>query len=116
MTKPELGVLPSGHLQLFSTEDDSDTSQKTGQAVIANAFTRGIEEGLIALAAKDSSADLSPVLGYWRAFTCRYLAERCQMTPANPARPDQIGALDEQHLYWKAHHRCAAPSISPLKD
>ena len=96
MTQPELGVLPSGHLQLFSTEDDSDTGQKTGQAVIANAFAQGIAEGLIALAAKDNATDLSPVLGYWRAFTCRYLAERCQMTPANPARPDQIGALDEQ--------------------
>jgi non-specific serine/threonine protein kinase len=96
MTKPELGVLPSGHLQLFSAEDDGDTGQKTGQAVIANAFARGIAEGLIALAAKDNAADLSPVLGYWRAFACRYLAARCQMTPANPARPDQIGAFDEQ--------------------
>ena len=96
MTQPELGVLPSGHLQLFSTEDDSDTGQKTGQAVIANAFAQGIAEGLIALAAKDNATDLSPVLGYWRAFTCRYLAERCQMTPATPARPDKINALDEQ--------------------
>jgi len=96
MNQSELGVLPSGHLQLFSTEDESDTGRKTGQAVIANAFARGIAEGLIALAAKDNAADLSPVLGYWRTFTCRYLAERCQMTPANPARPDQIDALEEQ--------------------
>ena len=56
MTKLELGVLPSGHLQLLSTEDDSDTGQKTGQAVIANAFAQGIAEGLIALAAKDNAA------------------------------------------------------------
>ena len=96
MTKLELGVLPSGHLHLFSTEDDSDTGEKPGQTVTANAFAPGIAEGMIALAARDNAADLSPAFGYWRAFTCRYLAERCQMTPANPAHPDQIGALDEQ--------------------
>ncbi len=96
MTRSELGVLPSGHLHWFPAEDDSDTDRETGRAAaIADAFARGIAEGLIALAAKDYAADLSPVLGYWRAFTCRYLAERCQMTPADPARPDPIGALDE---------------------
>ncbi|HED19686.1 MAG TPA: ATP-dependent helicase, partial [Gammaproteobacteria bacterium] len=96
MTQLELGVLPSGHLQLFSMEDDSGNGQKPGQTVTANAFAPGIAEGLIALAARDNAADLSPAFGYWRAFTCRYLAERCQMTPANPARPDQIGVLDAQ--------------------
>jgi hypothetical protein len=88
MTKLELGVLPSGHLQLLSTEDDSDTGQKTGQAVIANAFAQGIAEGLIALAAKDNAANLSSV----------------HSTNGKP------------HRYWKAHRRCAAPNISPLKD
>jgi len=96
MTKLELGVLPSGHLHLFSSEDDSDTGEKPGQTVTANAFAPGIAEGMIALAARDNATDLSPAFGYWRAFTCRYLAERCQMTPANPAHPDQIRALDEQ--------------------
>ncbi len=57
MTQLELGVLPSGHLQLFSTEDNSDIGQNTGQAVIANAFARGIAEGLIALAATLSCHD-----------------------------------------------------------
>jgi hypothetical protein len=31
MTQPELGVLPSGHLHCFLTEDDSDADQITGQ-------------------------------------------------------------------------------------
>jgi non-specific serine/threonine protein kinase len=96
MTNPELGVLPSGHLHLFSTEENSDTGQKNGRATIASAFARGIAEGLIALAAKESGTDLSPAFGYWRAFTCRYLAERCQLTQTDPAHPDQISALDEQ--------------------
>ncbi|MEA3409959.1 MAG: DEAD/DEAH box helicase [Pseudomonadota bacterium] len=96
MANPELGVLPSGHLHLFWTGDDSDAGRQTGQPGIADAFARGIAEGLIALAANDNAADLSPALGYWRAFTCRYLAERCQMTQADPARPDPVASLDEQ--------------------
>ncbi|MEA3243982.1 MAG: DEAD/DEAH box helicase [Pseudomonadota bacterium] len=96
MTRTELGVLPSGHLQLFSTEENSDTGQKNGQAAITSEFARGITEGLIALAAKESGADLSPALGYWRAFACRYLAERCQLTQTDPAHPDPVSALDEQ--------------------
>jgi hypothetical protein len=98
MTQPELGVLPSGHLHVFFTEDDSDTGQKTGQAAFNAVFARNIAEGLVALAAKDNAADLSPALGYWRGFTCRYLAERCQMAPANPARPDRVSALGEPQM------------------
>jgi non-specific serine/threonine protein kinase len=98
MTQPELGVLPSGHLHWFSTEDDSEAGRKTGQVAIDAAFAQGIAEGLIALAAKDNAADLSPSLSYWRAFTCRYLAERCQMMQANPAQPDPVAALDEQQI------------------
>ena len=98
MTQPELGVLPSGHLHWFSVEDDSEAGQKTGQVAIDAAFAQGIAEGLIALAAKDNAADLSPSLSYWRAFTCQYLAERCQMTQANPARPGPVAALDEQQV------------------
>jgi hypothetical protein len=96
MTQPELGVLPSGHLHCFLTEDDSDAGQKTGQVAIDAAFAQSIAAGLIALAAMDNATCLSPALGYWRMFTCRYLAERCQMTPAEPAHPDPVAALDEQ--------------------
>ena len=53
---------------------------------------------MIALAAQDSAADLSPTLAYWRAFTCRYLAERCQMVQVEPSRPDPVDALDEQQI------------------
>ena len=98
MTRPELGVLPSGHLHWFPTENDSDAGLQTGQVAFNAAFARGVAEGLIALAAKDNAADLSPALGYWRAFTCRYLAERCQMTQADPARPDTVAAIDEQQM------------------
>ena len=65
MTRTELGVLPSGHLHLFSTEENSDTGQKNGQAAITSEFARGITEGLIALAAKESGADLSPATRYF---------------------------------------------------
>jgi hypothetical protein len=98
MTRPELGVLHSGHLHWFPTENYSDAGQQTGQVAFNAAFARGVAEGLIALAAKDNASDLSPALGYWRAFTCRYLAERCQMTQAEPARPDTVAALDEQQM------------------
>ena len=96
MTQPELGVLPSGHLHCFLTEDDSDAGQKTGQVAIDAAFAQSITAGLIALAAMDNATSLSPALGYWRMFTCRYLAERCHMTPAEPAHPDPVAAFDEQ--------------------
>lgn len=64
MTRPELGVLPSGHLHWFPTENDSDAGLQTGQVAFNAAFARGVAEGLIALAAKDNAADLSPALGY----------------------------------------------------
>ncbi len=91
MTLFELGVLPSGHLQLFPLENDNNTDH-----AIANAFAQGIAEGLMALAAKDSAVDLSLSLGYWRTFTCHYLATRCQMASAKPAQPDPAAALGEQ--------------------
>ena len=96
MTQPELGVLPSGHLHCFLTEDDSDADQITEQVAINAAFARSIATGLIALAAMGNATNLSPALGYWRTFTCQYLARRCQMTPAEPAYPDPVAALDEQ--------------------
>jgi len=96
MTQPELGVLPSGHLHCFLTEDGSDANQITGQVAIDAAFARSIAAGLIALAAMDNATNLSPALGYWRTFTCQYLARRCQMTPAKAVHPDPVAALDEQ--------------------
>jgi non-specific serine/threonine protein kinase len=96
MTQAELGVLPSGHLHCFLTEDDSNADQITEQVAINAAFARSIATGLIALAAMGNATNLSPALGYWRTFTCQYLARRCQMTPAEPAYPDPVAALDEQ--------------------
>ena len=96
MTQAELGVLPSGHLRWFPTEGGTDTGRKTGRVEIDAVFTQGITEGLIALAAMDSAAGLSSSLSYWRSFTCRYLAERCQMIQTDPARPAPVTTLDEQ--------------------
>jgi non-specific serine/threonine protein kinase len=90
MIHAELGMLPSGHLH-WCPEKEGATPD-----VIDAAFARGNAEGLIALAAKDDAADLSPTLVYWRAFACQYLTERCRMTPVEPAQPDPIGAFDEQ--------------------
>ena len=115
MTQSELGVLPSGHLHRLPAGSDNDTGQKTAQSVIDIAFTLGIAEGLIALAAKDSTECLSPALGYWRAFTCRYLAERCQMEQADPTSPDPIAALDSQQsgsLLESAPPMCGAEYLS----
>ena len=108
MTQAELGVLPSGHLRWFPAKDDSDPGSQTGQAAIEIAFARGVAEGLIALAAKDTAADLSPTLAYWYAFACRYLAARCQMTQADPVCPDQIGGLDAR---WSTLLLEAAPPM-----
>ena len=96
MTQPELGVLPSGHLHCFLTEGDSDANQITGQVAIDTVFARSIAAGLIALAAMDNATNLSPALGYWRTFTCQYLAKRCQMTPAEQVHPDPVASLNEQ--------------------
>jgi non-specific serine/threonine protein kinase len=115
MTQSDLGVLPSGHLHWLPAGNDNDTSQKTQQAVIDSAFTLSIAEGLIALAAKDSTEGLSPALGYWRAFTCQYLAERCQMEQAGPASPDPIAALDAEQsgsLLECAPPMCGAEYLS----
>jgi len=87
MTQSELGVLPTGHLHWLSTERDRDS-----------VFARGLVEGLIGLAAKENATGLSPVLGYWRAFACGYLAERCRMRPTDPAHPDPVAALDERQI------------------
>ena len=89
MMHSELGILPSGHLH-WCPEKEEGTPD-----VIDTAFARGNAEGLIALAAKDDAADLSPTLVYWRTFACHYLTERCRMTPVEPAYPDPIGELEE---------------------
>ncbi len=96
MIQLDLGVLPSGHLHWLPSEEDGDARQKNNQTTLANTFAQSIAEGLVALAAKDDARNLSSVPGYWRAFTCHYLAARCRMTPTDPAHPENIAALDKQ--------------------
>jgi non-specific serine/threonine protein kinase len=102
MTQPELGLLPSGHLHWFPATEHSDTDQTAELAAeqisVADTFSRDIAAGMIALAAQDSAADLSPTVAYWRGFTCRYLAERCQIVQVEPSRPEPVDALDEQQI------------------
>ncbi len=98
MIPAELGVLPAGHLEWLSPDDDGDGSRQVERAAIDAVFARSIADGLIALAAKDDTAGLSPVLSYWRAFTCRYLAARCRIEQTDPAHPCPIAALDEQQV------------------
>jgi len=96
MARHELSLLPSGHLDWTSRDDDEGGPTLPG--AIRAAFEQGINEGLIALAAQDDAAVLSPELRYWRAFVCRYLADRCQVAPADAARPRPVGELDDGQL------------------
>ncbi|MGH8193783.1 MAG: hypothetical protein ACREQ8_05180, partial [Woeseiaceae bacterium] len=94
MTNAELGLLPSGHLHLFfTTGEDRNALREPG--LMVRGFDEGIPAGLIALAAKEHTAALSPTLGFWRSFACRYLAERCRIAQADPTHPGPVPALDE---------------------
>ena len=61
----------------------------------ANRFALGITPSWIGmnhpadakLAARNSGADLSPSLQYWRSFACKYLSERCLLVPVDPQNP-----------------------------
>ena len=85
----DLGLLPSGHLHCFPSVADGSTGNAINSAV-GKAFTRSVGEGLFTLAARKSSADLSPSLQYWRTFACGYLRERCLLAQATPQQPDPI--------------------------
>jgi len=98
MTQPELAVLPTGHLHWTPVPDSEDAKRPIDQGSIDAAFARGTAAGLIALAATEDATELSVALGYWRAFTCRYLAERCRMSQANPTLPSPVAALDEPKI------------------
>ena len=96
IARHELKLSPSGHLHWTSREhEDSGASPPD---TVPGAFEQGIEAGLIALAAEDDAAVLSPELRYWRAFACRYLADRCQTVQADPAQPGPIAGLDDRQL------------------
>ncbi|MFT4563211.1 MAG: superfamily II DNA or RNA helicase [Gammaproteobacteria bacterium] len=96
MAQHELGVLPAGHLEWISIEDDDGEPQPVERATIEQLFARSITDGLIALAAADDTLDLSPTVSYWRAFACRYLASRCRIEQVDPVDPAPVAALDEQ--------------------
>ncbi len=90
MSTFDLGLLPSGHLHCFPSIADDTTDKAIHIAPIGKAFGRSVGEGLFTLAARKNGADLSPSLQYWRSFACKYLSERCLLTPADPQQPDPI--------------------------
>ncbi|MFT4585232.1 MAG: superfamily II DNA or RNA helicase [Gammaproteobacteria bacterium] len=94
MIQAQLGVLPAGHLEWLSIDDDEP--RPVERAAIDQLVARSIPDGLIALAATDDTIDLSPALSYWRAFACRYLASRCRMEQIDRASPLPVAPLNEQ--------------------
>ena len=86
----ELGVLPSGHLRCYSTQDKDQTADPR----IAKAFADSTGAGLFALAAKDDGS-LSPSLVYWREFACQTLDERCKTTQAGSSKPQPLATLPD---------------------
>ncbi len=86
----DLGLLPSGHLHCFPSTADNTTDKTSRPAAIGKAFARSVGEGLFALAARKSGADLSPSLQYWRSFACKYLSERCLLPQTDPQQPEPV--------------------------
>ena len=60
---------------------------------LGKAFSRSVDEGLFALAARRNGSGLSPSLQYWRSFACKYVSERCLLEQADPRRPVPVGEL-----------------------
>ena len=93
----ELGILPSGALHRYPLVREDQSATTVG--AIIDAFGHGVPAGLVALAAQNDARELTPSMMYWRNFGCHYLAERCQLTPTDPARPEplappQVGQLE----------------------
>jgi len=93
MSSFNLGLLPSGRLHCFPSTTDDSAGKATHNAPIDRAFGRSVGEGLFALAAEKSGANLSPSLQYWRNFARKYLSERCLLAQTDPQRPDAIAPL-----------------------
>lgn len=91
----ELGLLPSGHLHGFPGIADDATGKESHIANISKAFARSVGEGLFALAASKNGTDFSPALQYWRDFACKYLSERCLITPLGSQQPDLLEPLTD---------------------
>lgn len=95
MSSFDLGLLPSGHLHGFPVTADGAAGKEAHIATIGKAFARSVGEGLFTLAASKNGTALSPALQYWRNFACKYLSERCQLTSADPQRPDLLEPLTD---------------------
>ncbi|MCP3870843.1 MAG: DEAD/DEAH box helicase [Gammaproteobacteria bacterium] len=105
MSSFELGLLPSGRLHCFSSTTKDSAGKAAQSTRIEKAFKHGMGEGLFALAAEKSGANLSPSLQYWRNFACKYLSERCLLAQTDPQRPDPIAPLtagETMHLLLAA--------------
>ena len=93
--KYSLGLLPSGTLHCFSSEESS--INETSLTNISKLFIdKRISEGLFALAALKSSALLPSTFRFWNELACQYMISRCHtsgdegLTPLVPL--DEISA------------------------
>ena len=84
-----LHLSPAGRLRLGVVNDAGSSAFLDA---VTKAFRAGEEEGLFELAARPSGGELSPLLGYWRDFTARYLTERCH-SPIGQAVLEPLGPL-----------------------
>ena len=89
----ELGLLPSGHLHCFPSNEKNSTGESVQIDSVGKTFARSTGEGLFILAARKNSADLSPSLQYWRNFSRNYLSDRCLHVETDPQQPDPIEPL-----------------------
>ena len=89
----DLGLLPSGHLHCFPSNEEQSTGKTLQTDPVGKAFARSTGEGLFALAATKSCTGLSPSLQYWRNFSRNYLSDRCLLTPFDPQQPDPVEPL-----------------------
>jgi len=72
----DLVLTPAGHLRLLQAEGSGEPDAWTKRA--AAAFSSSQPAGLFSLAATRPDAPPSPLLSFWRDFSCRYLTELCR--------------------------------------
>ena len=84
-----LHLSPAGRLRLGAVNDAGSSAFLDA---VTEAFRAGEEGGLFELAARPPGGELSPLLGYWRDFTARYLTERCH-SPIGQAVLEPLGPL-----------------------
>ena len=81
---PTLALTPQGHL-VWSAHDGEAWPAEAAAARIATAFSGGLTDGLLHLAAREAETQLPAVPDFWRKFARLYLTRFCH-------RPETDGA------------------------